>query len=94
MVTALQCFTVPAEGGTSGPSPNFPDTRMLLSDLDLGDARWPRLAEQLQRHCGGNPAFLLESVKAMITDAAGRKPRVGCQYRNRCTRPWRVNWSG
>lgn len=42
------------------------DTRDLLADVAPSDARWPRLAPALQKHCGGNPAFLLESLKAML----------------------------
>lgn len=48
------------------------DTRDLLADVAPGDARWVPLAPALQKHCGGNPAFLLESLKAMFyapTDA-------------------------
>lgn len=53
------------------------DTRDLLADVAPGDARWPRLAPALQTHCGGNPAFLLETLKAMLAAPTDAQTETG-----------------
>jgi len=45
------------------------DTQRLVADLDLGEPGWTRMADQLQQHCGGNPAILLETLRALVCRA-------------------------
>lgn len=42
-------------------------TRQLISDLDLPTEGYLRMAETLHRHSGGNPAMLLETLRAMVS---------------------------
>lgn len=53
------------------------DTRDLLSDVAPRDTGWPRLAPALQKHCGGNPGFLLESLRAMLSASTGAETESG-----------------
>lgn len=56
------------------------DTRDLLSDVAPDDGRWRRMAPALQKHCGGNPAFLLESLKTMLLGSAEAQTDAGLPF--------------
>jgi DNA-binding SARP family transcriptional activator len=45
---------------------NCADTIEIIADLELDEPKWKRMAEQLHVHSGGNPAVLLETIKALI----------------------------
>lgn len=53
------------------------DTRELLADVAPVDARWSRLAPALQKHCGGNPGFLLESLRTMLYAPTAAQTETG-----------------
>ncbi len=56
---------------------DVPDVTALIDSLGLPEIDAARLAEPMARHTGGNPQFILETLRALLLDEAGDTTRYG-----------------